>query len=279
VAGHARTVIAERIGWTRSVRVLRDRVAELRPVYQPPDPASRTSYEAGEVGQCDFWFRDIEVPVGFGQTRTATRLPVLVMVCGYSRWLSAVLIPSRSAEDLSAGWWQLLARLDGVPRMQVWDGEAAVGRRRGKVSVLTQDAHAFRGTLGAKVHICAPADPEAKGMVERANGHLETSFLPGRSFASPVDFNMQLDGWLALPNGRVKRVLGCAPTARVHADRAAMLSLPPVAPATGWRSALRLPREHYVRFDANDYSVHPAVIGRRTAHAATRGCRPGNPWR
>ena len=37
------TVIAERIGWTRSIRVLRDRVAELRPVYLPPDPASRRS--------------------------------------------------------------------------------------------------------------------------------------------------------------------------------------------------------------------------------------------
>jgi transposase len=64
------TVIAERIGWTRSVRVLRSRVAELRPVYLPPDPCSRTTYEPGEVGQCDFWFPDIEVPVGFGQTRT-----------------------------------------------------------------------------------------------------------------------------------------------------------------------------------------------------------------
>jgi transposase len=38
------TVIAERIGWTRSVTVLRERVAELRPVYLPPDPASRTAY-------------------------------------------------------------------------------------------------------------------------------------------------------------------------------------------------------------------------------------------
>jgi hypothetical protein len=36
-----------------------------------------------------------------------------------------------------------------------------------------------------------------------------------------------------------------------------------VAPATGWRSSLRLPRDHYIRFDSNDYSVHPAVIGRR----------------
>src|SRR5437868_12574506 len=41
------TVIAERIGWSRSIRVLSSRVAELRPVYLPPDPASRTSYVAG----------------------------------------------------------------------------------------------------------------------------------------------------------------------------------------------------------------------------------------
>jgi hypothetical protein len=36
-----------------------------------------------------------------------------------------------------------------------------------------------------------------------------------------------------------------------------------VAPATGWRASLRLPRDYYVRLDSNDYSVHPSVIGRR----------------
>jgi transposase len=58
------TVIAERIGWTRSIRVLSARVAELRPVYLPPDPAGRTSYQAGEIAQCDLWFPPITLPVG-----------------------------------------------------------------------------------------------------------------------------------------------------------------------------------------------------------------------
>jgi transposase len=107
------TVIAERIGWTRGLTVLKERVRELRPVYLPPDPASRTAYAAGEVAQCDLWFPDITLPVGCGQTRTATRLPVLVMVSGYARWLTARLIPSRTAEDLFAGWWQLIAQLGG----------------------------------------------------------------------------------------------------------------------------------------------------------------------
>jgi transposase len=42
-----------------------------------------------------------------------------------------------------------------------------------------------------------------------------------------------------------------------------MLALPPLAPVTGWRRTARLPRDHYVRLDSNDYSVDPAVIGRR----------------
>jgi hypothetical protein len=47
-----------------------------------------------------------------------------------------------------------------------------------------------------------------------------------------------------------------------------MLELPPVAPVIGWRLSTRLPRDHYVRLDANDYSVHPSVIGRRVEVAA-----------
>jgi transposase len=257
------TVIAERVGWTRGKTVFADRVRELRPAYLPPDPASRTSYQAGEIAQCDLWFPDIEVPVGYGQVRTAKQLPVLTMVSGYSRWLSAVLIPTRSAEDLFAGWWQHLAALGAVPHVLVWDGEGAVGRWRAGRSELTGQCQAFRGTLGTKVVICRPGDPEAKGLVERVHDYLERSFLPGRVFRSPQDFNAQLRAWVQRANQRSMRVLGCAPADRIVADRAAMLALPPVAPATGWRASSRLPRDHYVRLDGNDYSVHPRVIGWR----------------
>jgi transposase len=257
------TVIAERIGWTRGLTVLKERVAELRPVYLPPDPAGRTSYVAGEIAQCDLWFPPIWLPVGFGQTRRPVQLPVLTMVTGYSRWLSGVLIPTRTSADLFAGWWQLIERLGSVPRVLVWDGEGAIGRWRGGRVELTAECQAFRGTLGAKVIVCKPADPEAKGLIERAHDYLERSFLPGRIFASPGDFNTQLQQWLALVNTRRRRALGCAPTDRIAADRQAMLTLPPVAPATGWRSSTRLARDHYVRLDSNDYSVHPSVIGRR----------------
>lgn len=257
------TVIAERIGWSYSIRTLSERVRELRPVYLPPDPASRTTYVAGEVAQCDFWFPDVVVPVGFGQVRTGTALPVLTMVCGYSRWASAVLIPTRTAEDLYAGWWQHLLLLGATPRVFVWDGEGAVGRWRARQPELTAACQAFRGTLASRVLICKPSDPEAKGLVERFHDYLERAFLPGRVFTSPADFNTQLPEWLVRANHRHHRVLGCRPADRVEADKAAMMALPPVPPSVGWRNSSRLPRDHYVRCNGNDYSVHPAVVGRR----------------
>jgi transposase len=248
------TVIGERIGWTRSYSVLKRRVRELRPVYQAPDPVSRTGYEPGELIQCDLWFPSADIPLGFGQTGSP---PVLVMVCGYSRWIMARMLPTRSAADLIAGHWRLLTGLGAVPKALVWDNEGAVGSWRGGRPRLTEDFAAFAGLLGIRIIQCRPADPEAKGLVERANGYLETSFLPGRVFASPTDFNIQLEDWLRRANRRIHRTLQARPSERIDADRAGMMPLPPVDPPGWWRTSLRLPRDHYVRVDTCDYSVHP----------------------
>ncbi len=73
------TVIAERVGWERSMTVLRDRVAELRPLFLPPDPCQRTSYRPGELAQFDLWQPDALIPVGHGQ---GDKLWVIVGVVG-----------------------------------------------------------------------------------------------------------------------------------------------------------------------------------------------------
>ena len=232
----------------------------LAAVVLPPDPAQRTDYLPGELAQCDLWFPPVEVPLGFGQVGSP---PVLVMVAGYSRWMSAVMIPSRQIPDLLIGRWRLISRLGVAPKALVWDNESGIGQWRGGRPQLTTAMNAFRGVLGIRVVQCRPADPASKGLVERANGYLETSFLPGRSFTSPEDFNAQLEAWLVRANNRQHRGLGCRLVDRIDADRAAMVALPPVAPTVGWRLTTRLPRDHYVRLDANDYSVHPSAVGRR----------------
>jgi hypothetical protein len=149
-----------------------------------------------------------------------------------------------------------------VPRVLVWDGEGAVGQRRRRQTVLTEQAQAFRGVLAAKIIICDPGDPEAKGLVERANGYLETSFLPGRTFTSPADFNTQLADWLVRANTRTVRSIQGRPVDLLETDYLSMLPLPPVAPPTGLSHRIRLGRDYYVRVDTVDYSVDPRVIGR-----------------
>src|SRR4249919_731115 len=253
------TVIAERLEWQHGLTVLKDRVRMLRPYYLPPDPSSRTDYDPGHRVQCDLWFPPALVPLGAGQSGSP---PVLVMTSGYSRMRWAIMIPSRKAPDLIAGHWHLLQLIGSVPRQLVWDNEGAVGCwRRGK-PVLTPVFEAFRGSLGIGVHLCRPRDPEAKGLTERNNGYFETSFLPGREFTGPEDFNTQFAGWLTTANARWSRRIGCPPTVRWSTDRDAMVGLPPAPPSIGWTNRVRLPRDYYVRIASNDYSVDPSVVGR-----------------
>lgn len=254
------SVIAERIDWQRGLTILRERVRELRPLFLPPDPAGRTTYRPGELAQWDLWFPPVDIPVGPGHV---ARLPVIVGVAGYSRWMVGRMIPSRETHDLLLGHRQCLLDLGAVPRTGVYDNEGAIGRWRRGRPVFTPDFEAFRGALGMGAVLLAPRDPESKGLVERANGYLETSFLPGRRFESLADFDAQLQAWLPRANGRHHRTLGCRPADRIAEDRAAMLSLPPVLPDPAFRTSTRLGRDHWVRVLGSDYSVQPRAIGRR----------------
>jgi len=248
-------VIARRIGWPYSLSPLKKKLAVLRPEYVGIDPVDRVVYEPGQTTQCDLWFPEPRIPVAAGQERV---LPVLVMALGFSRFLTAVMIPSRQAGDILAGMWQLINGLGRVTKQLVWDRESAIGGT-GRVSV---PAAAFAGTLATKIVLAPPRDPEFKGIVERNNGFLETSFLPGRVFTSPGDFNTQLGDWLAEANTRRVRSIQGRPIDVLETDYQAMLPLPPIAPLVGLSQRVRLGRDYYVRLDTVDYSVDPRVIGR-----------------
>jgi transposase len=255
------TVVAERIGWTRGITVLRERVAELRPAYQVPNAFGRTEYKPGELCQWDLWFPPYDIPVGHGQTAV---LPVLVGVPCYSRFILARMIGSKESADVLGGHLSLLVELGKVPKLGVYDGEPAISVRRGRRLFYTEDYLRLKGTLGMGSIVLQKGHPERKGVVERANGYLETSFMPGRSFGDQDDFNTQLADWLeATANIRIHAGLRCRPSERIDEDLAAMMALPPVLPDMDWHHDLRLPADHWVRHQTNDYSVHPKAVGRR----------------
>lgn len=256
------TVVAERIGWDRSIRVLRERVVELRPLFVPPDPCQRTSYRPGELAQFDLWQPDADIPLGHGQS---AKCWVIVGVSGFSRFLGAWMIPSRQAHDVLGGHLKVLHQFGALPRMVVWDQEGAIGRWRGREMAFSAEFQAFKGTLGIGAQLCQRGDPEAKGLVERANGYLETSFLPGRRFDDVAEFNRQLTGWLIKANNRIHATTKVRPSEAMAEDRGSMLAFPAVPPDPSLRFSTRLARDHYVRVDTNDYSVNPRFVGRRVA--------------
>ena len=81
--------------------------------------------------QCVFGLRSRALaaqPLGFGQVG---RPPVLVMMSGYSRVITARMLPLRQSPDLLGGHSALIGGLGRVPRALVLDNESAVGQWRG----------------------------------------------------------------------------------------------------------------------------------------------------
>ncbi|MGH9062033.1 MAG: Mu transposase domain-containing protein, partial [Acidimicrobiales bacterium] len=101
------------------------------------------------------------------------------------------------------------------------------------------------------------------GVVERLQGYMETNFEPGRRFANHLDFQLQLDAWFAKANQRTHKTLRCRPIDRLAEEREAMRALPRRELDLDDRIVIRVPADPHVRVDTNDYSLDPALVGRR----------------
>jgi len=250
--------LLEPLGCTVSKTVVDDYLREVRPLFAPPPRTfQRTVYRPGEICQFDVWQPRHEVAVGHGQTRRGW---VVVACLGYSRAGAGVLIFSRETEDLLAGVAGCLERLGGLPQTLVWDRQAGIHSHGGRP---TDAFAAFCGQLRVDWHFCEPADPQAKGAVERLQGYAETNFEPGRRFANELDFQDQLDGWFGKVNARTHKTLRARPVDRLADELEVMAALPARMPDCARRWTLRVPPDPHLRIDTNDYSLDPALVGRR----------------
>jgi transposase len=250
--------LLEPLGCAAGKTVVDDYLREVRPLFaRPVRTFQRTVYRPGELCQFDVWQPRDEVPVGHGQTRRGW---VVVACLGYSRAGAGVLVFSKETEDLLAGIAGCLERLGALPRELVWDRQAGIHGHGGRPS----DAFAaFCGQLRVGWRFCEPADPQAKGAVERLQGYAETNFEPGRRFANELDFQEQLDGWFAKVNARTHKTLRARPVDRLVEEQQVMAPLPPQMPDVSRRWVTRVPPDPYLRVDTNDYSLDPALVDRR----------------
>ena len=142
----------------------------------------------------------------------------------------------------------------------VWDREGALHAGGGRP---TEAFAGFCGTFKLGWYFCQPADPQAKGLVERLQGFLERSFEPGRSFCNELDFQEQLDPWFdERANVRVHKTFRRCPIDRLAGEREALRPLPE-PPDLDRRFVTRVVADPYVRVDSNDYSLDPRLVGRR----------------
>jgi transposase len=249
--------LIEPLGFEGSKTIVDDYLREVRPLFRHERTYQRTVYRAGEICQFDLWEPSEPVPVGHGQRRRAF---VVVACLGYSRAGAGALVFSKQAPDVLWGVGRCLWSLGALPELLVWDREGALHAGAGRP---TEVYAAFCGQLAVDWHFCEPADPEAKGLVERLQGYLETNFEPGRLFANELDYQLQLDAWFEKANARTHKTLRARPVDRLAAERAAMRPLPERPPDTDRRWVMRVAPDPYLRFETNDYSLDPRLVGRR----------------
>jgi transposase len=248
--------LATELGYDGGKTIFDDYVREVRPRFLVKRTFQRTIYRPGELVQCDLWEPRESIPVGHGQTRRGW--VVTAELC-WSRVIAGALIFSKEAPDILWGMGRCLGRIGALPEKLVWDREGAIAGGGRPTDVFA----AFCGQLGVGWIILDPGDAQAKGVLERSHRFMRTNFVPGRCFANPVDFQLQLDGWCDRVNRRVHRTTRAVPTERLAEERERMRPLPELLPDTDRRLVTRVPAQPFVRVDRNDYSIDPAFAGRR----------------
>jgi hypothetical protein len=248
--------MAWELGYVGGKTIFDDYVREVRPRYLVRRTFQRTIYRPGELVQCDLWEPRQPIPVGHGQTRRGW--VVTAEVC-WSRVIVGALVFSKEAPDILWGLGRCLERIGALPQKLVWDRESAIagGGRP------TDEFAAFCGQLSVGWVILDAGDAQAKGALERSHRFMRSNFLPGRSFANPVDFQLQLDGWCERVNQRVHRTIRAVPVERLVAEREQMRPLPTRLPDVDRRFVRRVLAQPFVRVDRNDYSIDPVFAGRR----------------
>jgi transposase len=249
--------LIEPLGFVGGQTIVNVYVREVRPLFARPRTFQRTIYRPGEICQFDLWHASSEVPVGHGQSRKGF---VVVACLGYSRAGAGALVFSKEAPDVLWGMARCLSSLGGLPRVVVWDREGCVHAHAGRP---TESYAAFCGQLKVDWRFCEPADPQAKGAVERLQGFMETNFEPGRCFANELDYQLQLDAWFQKANARTHKTLRARPIDRLLEEREVMGALPGRAPDVDRRRVVRVAPDPFLRIDTNDYSLDPGLVGRR----------------
>jgi transposase len=247
-------------GYRGSVVQLRRAVARLRPPVR--EAFLRLQTFPGEQAQVD-WAHFGQVAVG----RARRTLSCFVMTLSWSRALYLEFFFDQTMENFLRGHVHALEAFTGSPRVILYDNlKSAVLERRGN------EIHFHPRLLELCAHyhfVARPCQVRAanqKGRVERAIRYIRDSFGAGRSFTTLAEWNRQAWEWrdrVAHPRRRPGAGDDTRSVAEAFTEeQSRLLPLPQHPFPTDLVMTVCSRKTIYVRFDLNDYSILPEVVGR-----------------
>lgn len=246
-------------GYPGGITVLKEHLAEVRPLFVVKESFGRTVYLPGEICQLDWWETGSLVDVGKGHKAEAFGL---VATLPYSAAHAVVFSHAMTTADFLAALVGCLERLGGLPKAVVVDRDTSI------VNTKTARPHpevaALLGELGVRAIVLPRRRPTSKGQVERTIDYLETSFLPLRCFCGLADMQTQADAWAEeVAFARHHRRVGAKVGVALLTERSHLAALPDVWPDTDLKTETRIGHDLFVRVAGRDYSVLPGLTGRR----------------
>jgi transposase len=252
-------------GYQGSVVQVRRAVARLRPNEREAFLRLRTF--PGEQGQID-WASFGKVLIG----RARRDLSCFVLALSFSRDFYLEFFFDQKLESFLRGHVHGFHDLEGVPRVMLYDNlRSAVLERHGDAIHFHPRLLELCGYYHFAARPCHVARGNQKGRVERIIQYIRHSFFAARPFTTLQDFNRQALLWR---DEVARRRPWPGDDSRTVADafaeeKSRLLPLPAHPFDTDLILPVKSGKTIYVRFDLNDYSIPPDVVGHPLTIAAT----------
>jgi transposase len=244
------------LGYMGGLTIVRARLRQLRPRPQQ-EPFLTLDFHPGAAMQVDW------ADFGFAIPGCPRRVSALVMALCYSRYLYLEFTLSQAFGTLVRAMDRGLRFFGGVTTADIFDNMKTVVLKHGPPTVFNQSFLAYSLARGFAVVACRPARGNEKGRVERPIGFVRERFWPGRRFESLLDLNTQATTWRdTVANNREHEVTNKVPALVFkHEEQQCLKPLRDVFFETDDVVSTTVTKRFRVRFDRNDYSVPPRLVG------------------
>ncbi|MGV2886064.1 IS21 family transposase [Paenibacillus taichungensis] len=238
-------------GYTGGATIIKDYVQQKRP---PRQPKATVRYETlpGDQAQVDWGFCETVDANG-----RAHKLPVFVMVLGYSRATFVEYTRRCDIHSFLRCFVHAIEHFGGVPKIMLTDHMKTVvtGMNDDRTPQWNRMFEDFALSVGLTPKLCKVRRPETKGKVERGVQFVKDNFWPGRTYTDIADLNRQAIQWCHQVDQRIHGTTGERPCDRLKEE-----NLLPLPSPDRLMKFLRVERtvslDGFVSFDGVRYGVH-----------------------